>query len=190
MKAKKIAKRSRPRKPGLREPNGRLQRAPRPEREDEIMSVVIAQRAKVMPSGTNRQALRDQRAETAFGRLLLTGAITPAQYDAGVLWRDSFMAYCRVTGVPLPKLLSTLAETVKGHDERDIPDNAVAAIRERDTLIEAALLDDPRSYRAAKAALNAVIINDKPPGMEMLGDLREALNRIHRACIAGRARRG
>jgi hypothetical protein len=187
MKARKLAKIGRSRKTGPRESNGRLVRAPKPEREDEIMSVAIAQRKRMLPKGTPRKDLRDQKAGDTFGRLRLTSQITEAQYAAGLHWRDTFLAYALVMGVPLPRTLGTLAKLghIPGHDNSDIPKHIADGIKRKHAEIEAALFDNAREHVAMRNALTNVILMDHQPGDLVMGYLREALNVINRRCMSG-----
>lgn len=186
MKAKRIIKAGRRRKQGAREPNGRVQRLTQEQTEEQIMSVALAQRERVMPPGTPKKALRDQKAGDVFGRLLLTEQITPDQYHAGLVWRDTFLAFARVMGVPLPRTLGTLAKVghIPGYDESDIPKDVADGIKRRHRDIEAALFDQFRDHQDMRSALVNVILMDHQPGDLVLGNLRSALNVISRRCVA------
>ena len=184
MKARKAGRK---RKLGARQPNGQPKRDPNSEREDQIMSVALAQRKRLMPKGTPKKDLRDQKAGDNFGRLRLTNQITEAQYAAGLHWRDTFLAYALVMGVPLPRTLGTLAKLghIPGHDNSDIPKHIADGIKRKHAEIEAALFDNAREHVAMRNALTNVILMDHQPGDLVMGYLREALNVINRRCMSG-----
>ena len=175
----------RKRKITARQPNGQPKRPPHAEREDQIMSVALAQRKRTMPKGTPKSVLRDQKAGDVFGILRLTNQITEAQYTAGIHWRDTFLAYALVMGVPLPRTLGTLAKLghIPGHDNSDIPKHIADGIKRRHAAIETALFDNFRDHVEMRNALTNVILMDHTPGDMVLGYLREALNAINRRCI-------
>lgn len=184
MKAKRLAKIGRTRKTGPREPNGRLARAPKPEREDEIMSVALAQRKRLMPRKTPNDTLRDQRAGDVFGRLLLSAQISPAQHAAGIAWRDAFLAYASVTGTPLPFPVGTLAKIgyIRGVNDNDFADDTANGIKRRFRDLDGALRDN-REGQQYREALASIILMDHQPGDLVMGYLREALNVINRRCV-------
>jgi hypothetical protein len=75
------ARTGRPRKAGARAPSGRLSRARTAigRLEDAERATVVAQRRRL---GASEDNARDQRWATPWGRLLLTGRLTPARYQA------------------------------------------------------------------------------------------------------------
>ena len=150
------------------------------------MSVALAQRERLMPPGTPKKDLRDQKAGDVFGRLRMTQQIDADQYHAGLVWRDTFLSFARVMGVPLPRTLGTLAKLghIPGHDETDIPKDVADGIKRRHRDIETALFDNAREHQDMRSALINVILMDRHPGDMVLGHLRSALNVINRRCVA------
>lgn len=69
----------RTRRPGVREPNGRLQRAPTAETAAEVVSIVLAQ--------PHRRGDPDQRRRWAVGRLILDGRVRHRDHGPDLLER-------------------------------------------------------------------------------------------------------
>lgn len=182
MKARKLIRLGRKRKQSAREPNGRTQRAPQEQTEDQIMSVAIAQRKKIMPKGFDKKKLRDQKVGDVFGRLRLTDQITETQYRAGIFWRDGFLPYARVMGIPLPRTLGTLASIgyIPGEDHSDTSEKTATAIKRRYHDIASAIRDHCRDADDVRSALFSIIMMDKHPGDMALGNLRTGCNIIAR----------
>lgn len=78
---------------GNREPNGRLQRE-RPV-DTRALAAIMPHRRDVPGNCQD-----DARAESNFGRLLLNGKISRAQYYAGIRYRDIVLRYRAVMSIP------------------------------------------------------------------------------------------
>ena len=84
----------RPRKKGKREPNGRPQRSylnPKAQVANQPHRMAVAEKYREWPE-----------AGTEFGRLMLSGKITPAQYEAGSRYSMLAGLYRLYYGIPSP----------------------------------------------------------------------------------------
>jgi hypothetical protein len=156
-----------------REPNGRLQRPPRPETRKEIMATALAQ--------PHRQGSESRLRGFALGRLFLSRQISADQFRAGERWTLVALRYKRdITGT-LPRypspFIDRIARGVEGEFERD--EDAIYETRRDWEDSQRALLDTNEHY-AANAALTRVCILDQDPSQAQLGSLRAALNALER----------
>lgn len=85
----------RKRKTGKREKNGRIQREK--NTDPKIISLTQPHRR-----GVPADKRHDQRAENPFGRLNLINAVTDAEYDAGIKYRDICLRYRAIISSPNP----------------------------------------------------------------------------------------
>jgi hypothetical protein len=85
----------RKRKPGAREPGGRLQRLNARDRAEDIMGVALSQRIRAV----GIDGARSQLAEHPLGRLRLWNHINTEQYDAGMEFGKRLRLYGVVLGV-------------------------------------------------------------------------------------------
>ena len=132
----------RPRKIGKRERNGRMQRPATNPRAQ-----VAAQPHR---SALPKHARESQEAESVIGRLLLTGAITPAQYAAATAYRDLVAEYHASIQAPrsTPAALD-LARVGAGHHDGIADRRAKRAVdRYQDAFIASG---DPLPEAALKA---------------------------------------
>ena len=98
----------RKRKPGKREPNGKLSRVPADvaarrkdgldREEQDTIAVAIEARQRVF--GLPPAISRDQMAGSAVGRYCLQCVITRTQYDAAMLYLADCEAYSHAIGTP------------------------------------------------------------------------------------------
>jgi hypothetical protein len=113
----------RSRKTGRRQPNGQLARAyvnPRAQ--------VAAQPHR---ASVPRKLRETAEAESEFGRLLLRGQITPAQFEAGRRYAELCATWRAVKGYPpIHPAAMNLLRTGKGIGA-DVPDHVVRAISDR-----------------------------------------------------------
>lgn len=113
-----MAKAGRKRKTGKREPNGRASRV---GAGDAMRVVVLAQPHRAcLPA----EARRDHRAESALGRLFLTGRITQAECEAGERLAGRKAAFDRALASPPPVRSAAgqmVAERLTADDAKDLP---------------------------------------------------------------------
>lgn len=170
-------KAGRKRKPGHREPNGRLQRLRTvAEREGKIMAVAIQQRIN---SGASPETAKDARWGHALGRALLHGRISYRQYAAGEVYtRRAIAYYGQITGT-LPRFPSLLARMACGESTGDeVTPERAREIREAFAELEEAL-SDGGLLTTGGAELTRLCVRDIDPKGEMaIGLVREALNKV------------
>lgn len=95
-------------KPGKRERNGRLSRQPKAVAERNLADLDREQRdtlsigleARERIWGVKPQQSRDQKAGSAIGRYCLQGLVTQAQYDAAMLFLESYHRNLRAIDAP------------------------------------------------------------------------------------------
>lgn len=156
----------RPRKSGRRERNGRIQRA------------YVSPKAQVAAQPHRRSVPIDHRerqeAESEFGRLLLLGQVTPAQYEAGKQYAELVAGFCRIYGVPspTPRSCSLLGSYGPGGD---IPVHVVAALKER---YQRAFEACESAGRAAQLAVKECAVLDRRLTIEGYCLLRAGLERL------------
>lgn len=115
----------RPRKMGKREPNGRIQRAyqnPKAQVAAQPHRSIVARKLREMPE-----------AESEFGRMMLRGIITPAQYESGRRYAELAARWRAVKGYPaIHPIAMDWVRTGRGIGS-DAPDHVIrAAIRDYD----------------------------------------------------------
>jgi hypothetical protein len=103
-----LGKRGPKKQPGQREKNGRLSRQPNIEAQRKLdgldreqrdtLSVGLEGRERVW--GVKPQHSRDQKAGSAIGRFCLQGQVTQAQYDAAMLFLESYQRNLRAIDAP------------------------------------------------------------------------------------------
>lgn len=180
MKARKLIKKGRPRREAPRR-NGRVvQEDPRKVVLDQphrrvFRSVKLAGEAKP------RDRRGDDRAHDVFGRLLLSGEITPPQYEAGTKWVEAYLRYCWVLGIPVGRIKGTLAQTIRGVDNSDIDPAHARNIKARYAAICATMFEalGPNTTEARDTLINT-LVHDRWPDQWGIGVLREVLNAIGR----------
>jgi hypothetical protein len=156
-----------------REPSGRPARAPRPEREQDVVSLAVENRRKhwQVPEGQERSQL----AGSKFGLLRLFGHLTTEQYEAGLRWARIARAYARVLGSPSPVPKSqSLAQLVTAHESEleSLSPEYVAWVRTISRIIATAFLEH-REGRQYRNAIAQSILEDQAVD---IGTLREGLN--------------
>ena len=180
MKARKLIKKGRPRQEAHRKGKGS-----RIVQEDPRKAVLEQPHRRVFrsvklagdPKPKDRRG--DDRAHDVFGRLFLSGEITPPQYEAGATWLEAYLRYCRVLGIPTGRIKGTLAQTIRGVDNADIEPSQARNIKARYAAICATLFDalGARAPEARDMLVNT-LVHDKWPNQWGIGVLREALNAI------------
>ena len=157
-----------------REPNGRLQRKPLPEREAQIIELALYNRRK--HDGVPVGAERSQLAGSVFGRVYLAGIISGLQYDTGTRWGKLARSYGRVLAAPpySPKAQALGQVIQASHDGEfdSMTPEAIAWTRVRYDEMHKALIE-AKEGREYLAALRRVILEDRYGN---IGHLREALN--------------
>ena len=186
----------RKRKPGKREPNGKLSRVPADvaarrkdgldREEQDTIAVAIEARQRVF--GLPPTISRDQMAGSAVGRYCIQKHITRVQYDAAMLYLADCEAYSHAIGTPgLPRAVDLNA--TGGQNNHENVGKVLAAIRAHDAMVKAvqAQQNELRNTANLFGALDVVIRQDKMLD-HMLGDLRAGLNALVRHYgVAGRA---
>lgn len=179
---RKTQKGGRPPKAGVdRYQNGRIvneQRKPE-ETEEQIQSVVLFQRRKW---GVAEKDLRDQKAESHFGRLCLTGVITAAQYEAGRRYARTVERYYRQEGIPSPwPAAIDLNGGPKGLSGRPEPDVEETDRVKRDYADMLYVLNDlahSETYRGVTQQMRSAILMDHDIRFDapIIGNVRSGLN--------------
>jgi hypothetical protein len=167
------------------------------KRRASAQSTVIAQRLR---AGVPLAAIKDQRAENFFGRLMLQGLITPSQYQAGMSYAHAYRAYNSLDGVgyPHPRAIDLEAGS-RGQDNRPDPNpDDIARIRRtykdaereiKDAEYAGALkvlagLSHSATYHDVKSLLWRVIVLGEAIGTEPNGaqmrKLKAGLNVVRR----------
>lgn len=114
-----------------REPNGRRQRAyVNPKKQ-------VASQPHRMTAP--KQFREDERAETVFGRIMLNGHISPAQYEAGLAWAVQVNRFRKLMNSPSPNPKAIDLTGTAGGSDHDLPFHVIDAIK--------------RAYNAAFEAL-------------------------------------
>ncbi len=156
----------RPRKTGRREPNGRLQRG------------WVDTKAQVAAQPHRRDVPKSYRkwpeAESMFGRLMLNGKITPAQYVAGRQYAELAERYRAVKGYPPihPGAMDPL-RSGRGMGA-DAPDHVIrAAIRDYDAAFCAC-----EPHKVQRAVAHHAVHEMRIADFETLGLLRIGLDKL------------
>ena len=154
------------RKPGRREPGGRLQRK---SQAAEARQVVIDYRQNQY--GLSQDDAAQPRAETVFGRLALGGSLHPDQftndilYEAGILFRRTREAAHRALQSQQMRSGGDLEWMPPGYDSDcgSSPDyvRECAAARQMDERLRACVFD--RAGSAALTALVSVVCENAEP---------------------------
>lgn len=174
-------------KPGKRERNGRLSRQPKHVSERNMADLDREQRDTLEPGlsareriwGVKPQHSRDQKAGSAVGRYCLQGLITQAQYDAAMLFLESYHRNLRAIDAPpqpgavdlnrthgLAVGLENVAQLRKWRAEHKAAEQAI-----QDKQNEIRLMGN------LMGAIGIILIRDQQ--MEhMLGDFRTAMNAL------------
>jgi hypothetical protein len=167
----------RKRKPGKREPNGRVARGPdrRVSAEQDVMSVAVGYRTGVL--GVKAAHSLDQKAATLIGRLQLSGAVSEAQWQAGEDWLMLLNAMYAATNAPRG-FKSAGASSVSPLNEEE-ESRRYRALKERFDAANAAVEDRaPVAERIERfKALRAFLV-DQIDNPKMRGTLRMALNAL------------
>lgn len=172
---------------GKRERDGRIARADAPQRradgldreERETLATGLDARQRVL--GVKPPHIRDQKAGSAIGRFCLQGHITQAQYDAAMLFLESYARNLRAIDAPpapgavdlnaargRPVAIENPAQLAKWRREHA---DALAAIQSKQNEI--------RLMGNLYGSLYAVLVRDVELD-HLLGDLRTALNALVR----------
>ena len=174
------------RKPGKREPNGKLSRVPADvaarrkdgldREEQDTIAVAIEARQRVF--GLPPAISRDQMVGSAVGRYCLQGIITRVQYDAAVLYLADCEAYSHAIGTPgIPRAVDL--NRIGGKDNHENITKAKAAMARYDAMVKAVRAKQTEIGNMGNifGALDAVIRRDVQLE-HLLGDLRLGLNAL------------
>lgn len=157
-----------------RQPNGQPARAPRGEREAEVIELAVHNRRKHW--GIKPGLERSQLAGSHFGRLAMAKVISEDQYEAGLRWAKLTRDYMRLIGAapmtPKAQAIGQLIVSEYAGDIETMTPDVIAGIKSRYDEMHRALIE-AREGREYLAALRAVILEDRPG---RTGHLREALN--------------
>lgn len=187
---------ARRRKPGKREPNGKLSRVPAEiearhrdglDREaQDAIAVAIEARQRVF--GLPLAVCRDQMAGSALGRLCLQGFITRVQYDAGMLYLADCDAHSRAIGTP-GIVRAQDFNRIGGKDNFENEAKTKAAMARYEAMVKAVRAKQTEIGNMGNlfGALDTVIRRDVMLE-HLLGDLRLGLNALVRHYGVGGAR--
>lgn len=188
--SKRKRKKGRMRQPGKREPNGRLSRKVEhvKEREDmttrEAQSVMIAARMRQTGLSEAQVSSNDAgrpNAGTIHGIMCLRGEITREQWDAAEWWIGTRIAYLR--SIQAAAVRTGYAPPGDG-DEAAHAQWCRAIAATWDALTDC-IRDVMAETRLPIASALDVILLREQDMPHMVGDLRIALNAIHRRFLAG-----
>jgi hypothetical protein len=158
-----------------REQNGRAQRGLKPEREDKIMGIVLAQ--------PHRRGERSQLVAYALGRLLHTQQISIEQFNALETYTRLASRYMRdVLGSSYHWPRSSIANMANGGAWATFntdPDEESVEQTQRDWADAMNAFADNGLMRAIPA-LARICLMDMDPVDDQLGDARLAANVLHR----------
>lgn len=158
----------RPRKIGKRQPNGQLAR------------VYINPREQVASQPHRRNVAKKFRqwpeAGSAFGRLMIRGTITPAQYEAGIMFTELVAAFCAVYDIPSPHPHGIDLSRVGVSRGQEMPPHVAEAIKRRyNDAFDACSEAGNKAQRAVKDHA----VRDVPVGdFETLALLKKGLDKL------------
>lgn len=109
----------RKRKPGRREPNGRVQRSHEAANLEPF-------KERMRRYGLNEKDARDQKSSTVIGRMYLQGHLTEPQYEAGARLATDSAEYARCLQSPRGM---GIAETLTGSGDEEAHARHVAKVR-------------------------------------------------------------
>lgn len=158
----------RPRKSGRREPNGRIQRAyqnPKAQAASQPHRVGVAREYREWPE-----------AGSEFGRMMLRKIITPAQYEAGILFAGLSVAFCAVYDVPSPHPHAMDLTRVGVSLGREMaPEKAIEIKKRYNRAFDAC---GEAGRKAQMAVKNCAVLDRKVDSFEMRDGLRAGLDRL------------
>ena len=181
----KLRKGGRPRKAGPREPNGRLSRkvshahARDLANAKDAQSVVVMARMRIhglSEADASRNEAGRPNAGTLHGVMCLRGEITRDQWDAAEWYIGKRVAWLRAIEAAEQHTGTTGGGEV---DEGRYADWCAKA-RETWAIVQSCIQQAMVDQRAPLAAALDVILNRETHVPELVGDLRLALNAIHR----------
>lgn len=158
----------RPRKNVKRYPNGQPVRA------------YVNPKKQVAMQPHRQEVMRKYRefpeAESAFGRLMLNGHITPAQHAAGACYAKLARQYARIINSrsPHPSGIDMERVTGGGHDG-DMPDHVAQAIGKQYNRAYEDLVDRAGD-KAQRIVKDAVVLDKTPETSDALVKLKSGLN--------------
>lgn len=181
----KLRRAVRKRMAGLREPNGRLSRRKAEverrtaETEREAMATAVEARMRVF--GISEADARRQEGGTVIGRMYQAGKLTIDQMRAAERYGEVRNAYHRAIGAP-----SDTGKQEGGAGGSDYAAFCAGARRDWSAMMAAlqAICQELRSP-APLSALDQFVVKDMHVS-HMVGDLRVALNGLHRHFAMGR----
>lgn len=183
----------RKRKPGRREPNGKLSRRVDDKQArrsiDEQAAMQVGKEARQRVFGVSAADSASDQAGTVCGRLCLTGEITGDQLEAAKAFAATYSSYQRAMNSPRPPKAVEIGGITGGGSLNDItPERHTKALKQWDAakraLVEANIYHRGSIY----AACDYFALRDEMH-LHMLGDLRVGLNALarHYGLVARRA---
>jgi hypothetical protein len=187
----------RKRKPGKREPNGKLSRR-KDEKQarrtiDEQANMAVGKEARVRVHGEDQGVTADnagtELAGSVCGRLLLQGSISSEHMDAAKAFQETYAAYQRVMDSPRPPKAVEIGGATGGSLREITPEQANRA-KERWAEACLCLARTNQEHRTATiyAACDYIVLRDQYLP-HLFGDLRLGLNALarHYGLVARRA---
>lgn len=179
------------RKPGTREPNGRLSGKPQNVSarlndaldRDERETIAVAMEARQRVFGIVLEECRDQRAGSFVGRLRMRGELSQPQYEAAVKWQEGAERYSWAVGSAVAKPPKAI-DLNRVHGSPTASENValvrkyVADYRVADKAIREAQLE-LKGRGNLFGALDALVLRDVEL-VHLVPDLRCALNALAR----------
>jgi hypothetical protein len=171
----------RKRKPGKREPSGKLSRR-KVEKQarrtiDEQAAMQVAKDARRRVYGVKPEDTGTELAGTVCGRLQLIRSITPAQHEAAKAFAATYAAYQRAIGSPRPpKAVEIGAATGRGADTEISPEEHRRAVAAWDKVCRLLALENQfHRDMTLYAACDYLILRDEFH-IHMVPDLHVALD--------------
>ncbi len=180
-----MAKGGRKRKPGKREPNGKLSRKAAHVQQrrttDEEAAMSVAKEARVRVHDVAPEHAGTDLAATVVGRLYLAGELEPEQMNAARLLADTYASYQRAVDSPRPPKAVNIGGA-SGALPPDVSPEAATRARSAWGTITGVLQAANNVHRGATlyAACDYIVLRDEHHP-HMNGDLRLGLNAIAQA---------
>jgi hypothetical protein len=157
----------RQKKPGKREPNGKLSRRSEDKQArrsiDEQAAMSVAKEARQRVHGVAAKDSATELAGTVCGRLLLTGKLTPEQHDAALAYQNTYATYQRAIDAPRPPKAVEIGGSTGGsaHDMTRAQAERAVDRWEKAKAVLGGLDAVQRGTAVAYAACDYIVLQDK-----------------------------
>lgn len=158
----------RPRKTGKRQPNGQLARTyvnPKAQAASQPHRKAVPRKFREWPE-----------AESEFGRAMIRGVFTPAQFEAGMRYSALASQLRAVYDIPSPTPSGIDLTRVGVSYGREMPSHVAASIKQRAKLAFEACAE--AHYQATRAVKKYVIMDEPIADFDTLKLLKSALDKL------------